>query len=313
MAGRILVIRGGAIGDFILTLPAIRLLRENFPGCHLEILGYRHIACLADGRFYANSVRSIEYGPLAGFFNPRADLDPELVEYFAGFHQIVSYIYDPDKLFECCLRRSGVKNLITVSPKVSDEAHAAHQLARPLEQMALWLDDPAAQFFPSEADIERARQIIAGLPRPLVAIHPGSGGEKKNWPVERWMEIRDKLLADARVGHVLIIGGESDQRQLALMQNSGPAKTTILESLPLPALGAIFAQCEVFAGHDSGISHLAAAAGTNCLLLFGPTDPEIWAPANSAVTVLRALEGRLSALEVATVWDKLEKMLSNVA
>ena len=53
MAGRILVIRGGAIGDFILTLPAIRLLRENFPDAHIEILGYEHIIALADGRYYA--------------------------------------------------------------------------------------------------------------------------------------------------------------------------------------------------------------------------------------------------------------------
>jgi heptosyltransferase-2 len=60
MPGAILVIRGGALGDFILTLPAIGLLRENFPDCQLEILGYRHIAVLAEGRYYANSTRSIE-------------------------------------------------------------------------------------------------------------------------------------------------------------------------------------------------------------------------------------------------------------
>jgi heptosyltransferase-2 len=49
MPGRILVIRGGALGDFILTLPAMRLLRENFKNCALDILGYRHVAVLAEG------------------------------------------------------------------------------------------------------------------------------------------------------------------------------------------------------------------------------------------------------------------------
>ena len=73
MPGRILVIRGGALGDFILTLPAIRLLRENFRDGPLDILGYRHIAVLAEG-YYADSTRSIDYGPLAGFFNPQAPL-----------------------------------------------------------------------------------------------------------------------------------------------------------------------------------------------------------------------------------------------
>jgi heptosyltransferase-3 len=58
---RILVIRGGAIGDFILTLPVLKALRDAYPRTHLEILGYKHIAVLAENRFYAQAVRSIEY------------------------------------------------------------------------------------------------------------------------------------------------------------------------------------------------------------------------------------------------------------
>ena len=62
MFQRILVIRGGAIGDFILTLPALKALRDTYPDAHIEILGYKHIAVLAENRFYAQAVRSIEYG-----------------------------------------------------------------------------------------------------------------------------------------------------------------------------------------------------------------------------------------------------------
>ena len=75
---RILVIRGGAIGDFVLTLPAIKLLRDAFPDARLEILGYKHIAALAENRFYADATRSIEYGALAGFFAKGGDLPAEL-------------------------------------------------------------------------------------------------------------------------------------------------------------------------------------------------------------------------------------------
>ena len=122
---RILVIRGGAIGDFVLTLPAIKLLRENFPTAHLEILGYRHIIALAENRFYADATRSIEYAALARFFIPGAELDPELVEYFASFQQVVSYLFDPDQFFEDNVRRCGVKNFLPASPKLTDAAHAA--------------------------------------------------------------------------------------------------------------------------------------------------------------------------------------------
>ena len=81
---RILVIRGGAIGDFILTLPALKALRSAQPKAHIEILGYKHIAVLAENRFYAQAVHSIEYGLLARFFARNSELPAELADYFAG-------------------------------------------------------------------------------------------------------------------------------------------------------------------------------------------------------------------------------------
>ncbi len=315
MAGRILVIRGGAIGDFILTLPAIGLLRENFPEAHIEILGYRHITSLAEQRYYADATRSIEYGPLAGFFNPKSDLDRDLSEYFASFHQVISYIYDPDLLFETSLRKAGVKNLISVSPKISDADHAARQLALPLQQMALWLEDPAAEFFPSEEDRQIASQWIElrSDSSRVLAVHPGSGGERKNWPLFAW---QDFLTAEHRSGRwekILVVGGESDIPRLGALRTSlSGEKITFLEGVPLPVLGAVLSRSTLFVGHDSGISHLAAAAGAQCLLLFGPTDPQIWAPANDHVSVLPAPNGDLSALDVATVRRRLDEILQDV-
>jgi heptosyltransferase-2 len=68
----------------------------------------------------------------------------------------------------------------------------------------------------------------------------------------------------------------------------------------LPQLAALL-EGAVFVGHDSGISHIAAAVGARCLLLFGATDPAIWAPANQNVTVLQAPDGKMAMLEVETV------------
>ena len=109
---RILVIRGGAIGDFVLTLPTLNALREAYPHAHIEILGYKHIAVLAQNRFYTQAIRSIEYGALAGFFAKNSKLPAELANHFASFDLIISYLYDPDGIFEKNLRRCGVENLI---------------------------------------------------------------------------------------------------------------------------------------------------------------------------------------------------------
>src|SRR4029079_16057397 len=126
---RILVIRGGAIGDFILTLPALKALGDAHPHARIEILGYKHIAALAENRFYAQAVRSIEYGPLSSFFARNSELPAELANYFASFDLIISYLYDPDQIFETNLRRCGAENLICGPPKIVENAgHAAQQL-----------------------------------------------------------------------------------------------------------------------------------------------------------------------------------------
>ena len=87
--GKILIIRGGAIGDFILTLPAIAALRRQFPEAHLEVLGYPHIAQLAAAGGLVDRVQSIEARALAGFFARRGILAEDLADYFSEFDIIV--------------------------------------------------------------------------------------------------------------------------------------------------------------------------------------------------------------------------------
>ncbi|MGH8047925.1 MAG: glycosyltransferase family 9 protein [Chthoniobacterales bacterium] len=310
MAGRILVIRGGAIGDFILTLPALGLLRDAFPDTRIEILGYRHIVEIAVGRHYADASRSIEYAPLAGFFNPKSDLDPELVAHFAGFHQVISYLYDPDEFFAGNLRRAGVKNLITGDPRIADHAHAAVQLAEPLQKLALFLDDPAPRIHPTESDREEATRWLARLEPPFAAIHPGSGGERKNWPLDRWIVLANHFLSQGRA--LLIVGGESDIARTEQLRSSLPVgNVRFAEHLPLPLLAAILERCRLFVGHDSGISHLAAATGIPCVLLFGPTDPAIWAPANPAVRVIASPNGTLADIALDSVAAMADSVWTN--
>jgi heptosyltransferase-3 len=290
---RILVIRGGAIGDFILTLPAIKLLRDSFPAAHLEILGYLHIVALAQMSGYAKATRSIEYAALSTFFSRDGDLAPELVDYFGGFQQVISYLFDPDQIFTTNLKRAGVRNLIAGSPKITEQEHAARQLARPLERLALYLDNPAAVISPNEP-----REVD----RSLIAIHPGSGSEAKNWPLQRFVELAAALLRVDEKRRLLLIGGEADEERVTQLAGTLPNESvSVVKNLPLPELARLLQNCALFIGHDSGISHLAAAVGTPSLLLFGPTDPAVWAPANPLVRVLRAPSLTMAGIEVQAV------------
>jgi heptosyltransferase-2 len=307
---RILVIRGGAIGDFILTLPALKTLRDARPPAHIEILGYKHIGVIAENRFYAQAVRSIEYGQLARFFARDSELPAELADYFASFNLIVSYLYDPDQIFETNLRLTGVENLICGPGRIVENAgHAARQLARPIEEMGIEVVDLSERIFPSIEDREFAREFVASMPEPIIAIHPGSGSQAKNWPLEKWIRLFSPNNRFADLDRLLVISGEADEAQTEQLEcewkNRG---VRFARNLPLPYLAAVLERA-TYIGHDSGISHLAAAAGANCILLFGTTDPDVWAPMNDNVRIVRAPNGRLDDLPIDTVGSALADAL----
>lgn len=277
---RVLVIRGGAIGDFILTLPVLRLLREMIPSCHLEVMGYLSIATLAQSAGLANDVRSLDHRTMAALFAKNAPIDEALSEYLKSFNLVVSYLFDPDGHFRASMERVGVKTLIECSHRVQpDQGHASRQLAKPLEKLAFFLENSHLQ----TAHFER-REIVPNR----LAIHIGSGSEKKNWPLERWL-----ALADDFCDHeVIFITGEAEQER-----GMHVGHRANWHALPLPELAARLSTCAAFLGHDSGISHLAAACGVPSLLLFGPTDPAVWAPPQPWITVLCAENGDLASLD----------------
>jgi ADP-heptose:LPS heptosyltransferase len=314
---RILVIRGGAIGDFILTLPAIKALRDAYPNGHIEILGYEHIAALAENRFYAQGVRSIESAQLSRFFAKDSDLPPELANYFAGFDLIISYLYDPDSIFEDNLRRSGAKKIIHGPAKIDNRSHASRQLVQPIEQLGVPILDFGPKLFLSKEDRHGAREFLSGLVAPspsrtgIVALHPGSGSEEKNWPLRNWIELGNHFLRN-HSGWLVIVSGEADEAQSRKLEHTWQnPRIRFAKSLPLPKLAAVLEQT-IFVGHDSGISHLAAAVGAKSILLFGPTDPAVWAPLNENASVIRAPDKDLQRLDVDLVREAFDQELMRI-
>jgi ADP-heptose:LPS heptosyltransferase len=315
-SGSILVIRGGAIGDFILTLPVLTALRAQFPGCRLEVLGYPHIAQLAPLGRWADAVRSIEARPLAGFFARHGELDAELAEYFAGFAVILSFLYDPDDIFRENIARCSPA-LFIVGPHRPEEArhlHATEVFLKPLERLAIYGADPVPRL-----DVK----AVAGAPAPLepgcgvpppttLALHPGSGSERKNWPEANWRAFVQTLV-ETTAGDLLLVGGEAEADRLHRLAALVPEeRRQIADHLPLAEVARRLAVCRAFVGHDSGITHLAAAVGLPGLVLWGESNEALWRPKSDRMILLRATDG-LANLSVSTVLSGLSELLTGGA
>ncbi len=301
MRGKILVIRGGAIGDFILTLPAIAALRGQFPKAHLEVLGYPHIVQLALAAGLVDRVRPIEARPLAGFFARNGELTEELADYFSEFDLIVSYLYDPDEIFQTNVGRCTPGQFIAGPHRPDDNGHlhASRVFLKPLERLAIFDADHVPRLFlnPQPATLNQ------------LGLHPGSGSEQKNWPEANWSDLLQHL-GHTTNSRLLLIGGEAEGERLgrlARLAGMDPGRVQVAQSLPLVELANLMQKCAFFIGHDSGISHLAAALGLPGIILWGATAEEIWRPPSENMVVLRHPAG-LAQLAVTTVIDTLDKL-----
>ena len=294
-AGKILVIRGGAIGDFILTLPVLTALRLQFPDVAIEVLGYRHIVQLARAGGLADAVHNIEAATLSGFFARGGTLDTALQDYFGGFALIVSYLYDPDEIFHTNVARCSKAQFIAGPhrPQETGLLHATDVFLRPLERLAIFDADPVP------------RLKLSGTtnhPRKTLALHPGSGSESKNWPEASWAELMKLLLQESDYD-LLLVGGEAEGNRLErLAGNLPPERVCLAHNLSLCELAQELAECVGFAGHDSGITHLAAALELRTLVLWGPSVESVWRPRSERVNVVVSPSGlgNLSARRVAT-------------
>lgn len=282
----------------------MRLLKESIPGSRLEVLGYPGTSELAVTAGLADATWDFEHRSMAMLFAPGATIEPVLVERLKSYSLVVSYLFDPDGFFQGNMERIGVKTLIECPHQVVNGAGPAPaQLARPLERLAMFLEDTAPHIL-DRTESPPLRSLI---------LHPGSGSLSKNWAVSNWRAVIRRINQVHPDLHWIVVTGEAEAERgqtEEILADWPVGSVTHWEGLRLTELAARFAgEQAVFLGHDSGISHLAAACGLPCFLLFGPTDPSVWAPTNPGVEVFQAEAGGLAELAVEPVWQRLRSWL----
>jgi hypothetical protein len=287
---RITVVRAGGLGDTILLLPALQILRAELPSVHLTLVGTQWAEALRPLIPFGVETARFDSPKLAPFFAAPATKDPSGI--FPTSDAVILYTDDPSSQFVRNVT-DHCRGPVLVWPVTTiRDFPAALHYARPIARAPLDVEDlprPELRSSPDLAGWARewldVRLGIGGRP---IGVHPGSGGRRKCWPSPCFTEMILRLGIPT-----LLIEGPADTEpceEVALRLRSG-LPLTRAAGLSLPHLAALLSQCCCYIGNDSGVSHLAAALGVPTATIFGPTDPAIWKPLGRCVVAIQPANG----------------------
>ncbi|MFP4057993.1 MAG: glycosyltransferase family 9 protein [Candidatus Brocadiia bacterium] len=277
---RVAVLRPGALGDAVLTLPVLESLTAAFPAASLLAVGSAGFELAVDAGLAASRV-AFDDVRLLGLFAPEGT-SPLL----AGCERCLCYGPGRDERLAANLRRSGVGRLVAWPARPSGGMHAVDHLLGAVEAAGCPVATRAPRLAPQAGWLAAARSRLdaAGVGEGFLALHPGSGGRAKRWPAERFAELAARLGGEA----VWLLGpAERDDEELRAVARSAGA---VVAGPSLRELAGLLALCGLYVGNDSGVSHLAAAVGSPTVAVFGATDPRVWSPRGRAVGVVDGWE-----------------------
>ncbi|MBM4032124.1 MAG: glycosyltransferase family 9 protein [Planctomycetes bacterium] len=298
---RALVLRPGALGDAIVTLPVLESLTAV--GARVTVVGHPvfrlGVECGIAAQFIA-----FDDARLAGLF-----AEGGRCELVAGHRIALAYGRNADHTLAWNLARNcGADKVGTFGAQPSEAFHVTDHLLNSLMAMEVKAVTTEPSLRPQGSWLTAARSWLRDrvLSGGFVAVHPGSGGRAKRWSVERFGELARALACPV----VWLLGpaeeGDAEARRL------GQQVGVVAENLPLATLAGLLAVCRAYVGNDSGVSHLAAAVGAPTVALFGPTDPAMWAPRGHRVAILGGPQaGGLDAISVEQALSAVRAAMSD--
>ena len=328
---RVLIIRSGAVGDLILTLPVLSALKNRYDGLSIDMMGDPVRLSLLKQCGYVDKVLSVDdrrYTPLFGSHASPADVPA--IRTLRSYDAILSYLPDSTGAFVKNLRRVVASPVLTghSHPDVDDTTrriHITHLLMKALSPLGV---DPVAGVpeLRPPLHIVKTDSRRESSYKPLIAVHPGSGGRKKCWPADRYVTLIGTLV-DRGFEPIATFGPADGVIRSLTAPGIERVGGRFIENQSLADLTMLLSRCQAMIGNDSGITHLAAALGIHVVALFGPTDPAVWGPRGRSVRILwgdQTIEGDVGAIAwhdassarcleditVVSVLDEVEKLVA---
>ena len=265
-ANRDVALFAGALGDFLLALPALRLLaRREGP---LVLAVRRPLEALAAATGCAERVTALDDREMASFLGGGA-----APSWWPHRPRVTAWFGAADAGLRARLAAASRDVRWLRVERGPGAQHAALAYAAAVGAAIDW---------PTAVAIAGVEVPIAAADPALLVVHQGAGNRAKRWhgaghaAVVRWWRSRGGAVAELR-------GDVEQEEALPPLPGAEP-----IEGRPVLEVAGVLARARAYVGHDTGPSHLASSVGVPGLVLFGPTDPARWRPLGEHLRVLRA-------------------------
>jgi heptosyltransferase III len=272
-----LIFHSGALGDFIQTWPLGLALGRLNPQSRVIYVTQRQKGILAEKSLrldFADSESGWHH-----LFGDAAKLPEICRRTLTSAHSIFTFLATPGAAW--------MNAVASIAPKAQISAISSGPWPRILESLSPLPVVRAATSQILASIAERGIGVTRTNENGPIAIHPGSGSPQKCWPFDSFLVLIERLQESGRHCRIFVGEVELERWPADRLHRLQSTAETVHPATYVDLLREL-SDCSAFVGNDSGPGHLAAIIGLPTLILFGPTDPNLWKPLGPCVKTLRA-------------------------
>jgi len=324
---RILLIRLARLGDVILLLPAIRLLRRRFPHSHIAALVGHRCAPILEMCGAINEVIAVDRVAMRDGSRLVAIWDVlklaerirraryELVLDFHSFRETNLLAWYSRADWRLGLKRAHGSYLpfcFNLGPVLEDKSqHVACVFRSLLNPLGVEPYEGEIQLDLSAEDLSKADDFLLNQQIPpgttLLGFNVGAGSPGRIWPKENFAELARRLILQHNAGVIFFSGPQDGNFSREAAQLTNDPRTLVANSLSLKLLAAVISRCKLFVSNDTGPMHLGPATGVPTLGLFSLGHPEHYRPLGQHSRFVR--RHPIEALQVEEVYEMVSEMI----
>jgi heptosyltransferase-3 len=293
---KILVIHQGALGDVVLSFPALASLKQE-KDTSLALLCNNQVGKIAQELRVVDAHFPVESARFSRLFSD--DLSREIKNFINQYDTICYIGFSKDVEGHLKRNHSGQTFRVPPRPPAGDETHVAVHMMTQMQAKGLSKSTLDLELYSlNTSSIFFKKKKLPPDEKNLVVIHPGAGSQRKRWPLENFIEVACAMREMDFAKVVFLIGqSELDLWHVVKSQAQGQFEVRGVEDLSM--MISLTKTCRCFIGNDSGPAHLAAFVGLPTVTIFGPSNPKRWAPVGRATRVLRGEANCSPCFEVA--------------